>query len=211
MKFEILNRFTMEVQFTCELDVKFETQNIRFQRGEALRLAVLRDADLSGADLSGADLRDADLRDADLRDADLRGADLSGAVLRDADLRDADLRGAVLSGAVLSGADLRGADLTPIKDDMFAVLLRAIPEIPALEAAILEGRIDGSTYQGECACLCGTIEKSGRFNGACDMRDSSRPIERFFLGINKGDTPENNQFSKLAFEWIQEFKGYINQ
>ncbi len=42
------------------------------------------------------------------------------------------------------------------------------------------------------------------------MRDSRRPIERFFLGINKGDTPENSEFAKLAYEWIQEFKGFIN-
>ncbi len=36
-------------------------------------------------------------------------------------------------------------------------------------------------------------------------RDSSRLIERFFLGIKKGDTPENSQFSKLALEWVDEF------
>lgn len=214
MKFEILNRFTMKVQFTCELDASFETQSIRYQRGEALITAYLDGADLRGADLRDTNLRDADLRDANLRganlrDADLRGANLGDANLSGADLGGADLRDANLSGANLGGADLGGAYLSPIKDDMFSVLIRAIPEIPALEAAILAGQINGSTYEGECACLCGTIEKSGRFNGACDMRDYSRPIERFFLGIKKGDTPENNQFSKLAYEWIQEFKGFI--
>jgi len=29
------------------------------------------------------------------------------------------------------------------------------------------------------------------------------------LSIKPGHTPENNQFSKLALEWIEEFEGYI--
>lgn len=120
----------------------------------------------------------------------------------------ADLRGADLRGAYLRGADLKGADLEPIKNDMFLVLLQAVPEIPMVEKAIIEGKIDGSTYKGKCACLCGTIEKSPRFNEACDMRDENRPIERFFAAISEGDTPGNNHFSKLAYGWIQEFKGF---
>ncbi len=33
--------------------------------------------------------------------------------------------------------------------------------------------------------------------------DSSRPAERFFLGINKGDKPETSKSSKLAVEWVE--------
>lgn len=40
-------------------------------------------------------------------------------------------------------------------------------------------------------------------------RNSSRPIERFFMGINIGDTPKKSQFSKLALEWVEEFENLI--
>ena len=114
MKFEIKNRFSGAVQFTCDLDTDFKGRAIGIQLGAAIKIAVksgviLRCADLRGADLRGvilrgADLSGADLRGADLRDADLRGADLSRAVLSRADLRGADLSGAFLNGADLSGA-----------------------------------------------------------------------------------------------------------
>ncbi|MFE8099908.1 pentapeptide repeat-containing protein [Acinetobacter baumannii] len=115
-KFEIKNRFTQEVLFTCDVPEGMESGMIARHALESaiaddadLRDADLRDANLRGADLRGADLRDADLRDADLRDANLRGADLRGADLRDADLRDANLR-----GADLRDADLRGAKAAPL-------------------------------------------------------------------------------------------------
>jgi uncharacterized protein YjbI with pentapeptide repeats len=203
-------------------------------RGADLRGANLRDADLSGADLRGAnlsdanlrgaDLRDADLRDANLRGADLRGANLSdanlrGADLRDADLRDADLRGADLRGADLRDADLRGADLrdanlSPIKADYFDVLLRAPREIPALRAALVAGKVDGSCYEGACACLVGTIAnaRGAQYDalGSGLAPNSSRPIESFFMSITSGDTPETNQVSKLAVEWLDEFAGLLS-
>jgi len=195
--------------------------------------ADLRDADLSGADLRGAVLRDADLRGADLRDADLsgavlRGAVLRGAVLRDADLRGADLRGAdlsdadlsdaVLSDAVLIGADLRGADLRDAdlseqKNDFFDILLRAQGEIAGLRAALVAGRVDGSTYEGECACLVGTIAhvRGGQYDALGNglKPDASRPAERWFLGLRKGDTPKTSQISQITVEWLDEFVSLI--
>jgi hypothetical protein len=184
-------------------------------RGADLSGAVLRGADLRGADLSGADLRDADLRDADLSGADLSGADLRDADLRDADLSDADLRDADLSGAVLRGADLRGADLrgadlrdadlTPIRDDLWAVLSAVPHEVEGLRAALIAGRVEGSTYEGECACLVGTIANvRGVPYDELNMLkpDADRPAERWFLMINKGDTPETSQPAKIACEWI---------
>lgn len=120
----------------------------------------------------------------------------------------ADLRGANLSNADLRGADLRSADLTPIRDDFWAVLCGSPKEVYGLRAAIIEGRVDGSTYQGDCACLVGTIANVAHLNYTVlpfVQANSSRPAERFFLGIKKGDKPETNQFSALALAWLETF------
>ena len=193
-----------------------------------LRGANLCNANLRGADLCSADLRDADLRDADLRGANLRGADLCSADLCSADLRDANLRGANLCNANLRGADLcsadlrdadlrdadlRGANLSSIRSDFWDVLLRAKNEIAGLRLALVEGRVDGSTYEGECACLVGTIAnvKHCAYQAIPNlMPDSNRPIERFFVAIRKGDTPEKNQATKIAIDWIDEFTALLN-
>jgi len=192
-----------------------ENNSIKKTLEEAVRKgAHLRGADLRGAYLEGADLRGADLREADLIGADLIGADLRGADLRGAHLRGANLLGAHLLGAHLRGANLEGANLDPIKNDLFNVLIKAIPEIKNFRQAIVHGKIDGSTYHGECACLCGTLEKSNSpiiANRIKNQRNSNRPIEIFFLGIKKGDTPETNQFSKIALEWTDEFLSYLTE
>jgi hypothetical protein len=213
LKVEIKNMWTGKIIFEYEKENNTIAETIKEYR--SIADADLRDADLRDADLSGADLRGANLRDADLSGADLSGADLSGA-----DLSGANLRGADLRGANLSDANLRDADLTPIKNDLFIVLLHAISEIQFLKQNIIDGKIDGSTYKGECACLSGTLYNGASSNNGpkekqfkdqiLNCRDANRPIERFFLGITKGDTPENNQFSKLALEWIEEFERIIS-
>jgi hypothetical protein len=189
-------------------------------RGADLTGADLRGANLRGADLRGADLRDAHLRDAhlrgahltgahltgaDLTGADLRGADLTGADLRGANLRGAHLTGAHLTGAHLTGADLTGAHLTAVRDDLWAILSSAPAEVPGLLAALYAGRVDGSTYTGDCACLVGTLA-NGR---ACDYREipglrpnAHRPAERWFLGIRPGDTPATSPIAAQAADWI---------
>ena len=101
--YEIKNRWTDEVLFSCEIPDGMES-------GMIARHAV-ETAIAEGANLWGADLRDANLWDANLEDANLWGADLEGANLEDANLEDANLRGANLWGADLGGANLRGADL----------------------------------------------------------------------------------------------------
>ena len=187
-------------------------------RGADLRGADLRDADLTGtvltgADLTGAVLRGADLRDADLRGADLRDAVLTGTVLRDAVLTGADLRGADLTGADLRRADLKGAvlrdaDLREIENDFIAAVLCMPNELEALSAAMTEGRIDGSTYSGPCACLAGTLAHArgiAAYSGGdigMFVADASSPRERWFMGIRPGDTPETNQVSKIALGWL---------
>jgi hypothetical protein len=115
-----------------------------------------------------------------------------------------------------SRADLTGADLTGAKNDMFLVLLHAISEIPFLKKSIIEGKIDGSTYDGACACLSGTLvnscnlkknnTKSAVLQSIMSVRNASRPIEKFFTAIKPGDMPENNAASKMALQWVNEFE-----
>jgi len=214
MKIEIRHRYSGSVLFSGEFGsmklcveaaVKANTDLI----GAALSGVDLSRADLSGANLSRANLSGANLRWADLRWADLRGANLSRADLSRADLSRANLSGADLSGANLiganlRGANLRGADLSVIRDDIWAILSASPREVPALLDAIRAGKINGSAYEGECACLIGTLEKAGAGTKSL-TRNSSRPAEMFFLGINKGDTPSTSQFSALAEGWVAEW------
>ena len=166
--------------------------------GEAAALFIaLEKAVAVGANLTGANLTD----------ADLTGDNLTGANLTDADLTGANLTGANLTGANLTGADLTDANLDPIRDDLFAVLSAAPTEVKALIAALKTGKVDGSTYEGECACLIGTIANAR----GCEYAElapilranSDRPIERFFLAIKKGDTPDTNDLCRLALAWSE--------
>ena len=140
--------------------------------------------------------------------ANLDGANLYGANLDGANLDGANLTRANLYGANLYGANLYGANLDHVRNDFWDVLLRARHEVAGLRAALVEGRVEGSTYTGECACLVGTIAnvKHVGYNDLDLLKpDSTRPIEKFFMGIRKGDTPEKNQISKRVVEWVDEF------
>ena len=188
MKFDVLARWTGEVQFTVEIDCN-ELASPRAKLGLAIKWAVK-----SGADLSYAVLRGADLRGADLSGADLRGADLSGADL---------------SGADLSGADLSGAVLSAFKYDFWAILHAARHEIGGVLAALNEGRVDGSTYSGECSCLVGTIANVRGVAVETLDKDANRPAEQWFLMIKKGDKPGDDSgggfAAQKAVEWAEEY------
>ena len=182
---EIRNRFTGDIIFTHEC-----ADNTILKTVTA---ALAEDADLTGADLTGANLT---------------GANLTYANLTGANLSDADLTGAYLTGADLSGAKLSGTNLSPIRDDIWAILSSAPIEVPALISALNAGKVDGSTYTGECACLVGTLAKVrgidyNKFESL--TANANRPAERFFMGIRTGDTPETSQFSKLAHDWCVEW------
>ena len=180
--------------------------------GANLSGTYLSRANLSGADLSGTYLSGANLSRANLSRADLSGANLSGANLSGADLSGADLSGANLSGANLSGAYLSRAEnltdtqLRPIIADLWFILSQARAEIPAMIAALKDGRVDGSTYSGECACLVGTLENAG----ASDLPHmSGSPAECWFLAIRKGDKPGDDSAGGFAaakaLAWIEEY------
>lgn len=82
-------------------------------------------------------------------------------------------------------------------------------EVAALREALIDGKINGSVYSGDCACLFGTIAKVRH----CDVKElkgvvrpnSNRPIEVFFYSIQVGNTPKNSRHAKCAVEWIDQF------
>lgn len=113
-----------------------------------------------------------------------------------------------LSAANLRAADLRAANLTAVRDDYWAVLSAAPKEVEGLRLALIEGRVDGSTYHGSCACLVGTIAnvRGEKYDNLGALQPNSRrPAEVFFLGIRKGDTPESNQHAAIALAWTDEW------
>jgi hypothetical protein len=100
------------------------------------------------------------------------------------------------------------AELEESRQDLWAVLSSAAQEVSALRAALIEGRIDGGTYYGECTCLIGTIANAR----GCDVYSlgslgpaPDRPIEHLFMRISRGDTPESNPTAKLIVQWIDEW------
>jgi len=171
--------------------------------------ANLSYANLSSADLRYANLSSADLRYANLSSANLSYANLSSADLSYANLSSADLSYANLSSADLSYANLSYADLSLIKKDFFERLSIIPNEIRGLYDYLKKGKINGQVYEGECACFVGSIAKIAKQNyqslSSGLKPDANSPTERWFLGILKGDTPENNQVSKITTEWIEEF------
>jgi hypothetical protein len=205
--YEIKSWRTGAVLYAGEAETLRDLVATAVERGANLRGADLRGANLGGADLRGANLGDADLRGANLRDADLRGANL-----RDANLRGADLRGANLGDADLRGANLRDANLRSFRTDLWDVLLRAQPEIPALRAALVAGRVNGSVYEGPCSCLVGTIAtaRGCRYDAVDGVKpDSGRPAEQWFMCIRMGDTPETSTVVAQTVAWIDELTALL--
>ena len=191
IKIEIKNRFTGKILF----EYSKENNTVK----ETLVEAVSK-----GVDLKGADLKVAYLKWAYLEGANLEGADLEGAYLKWADLK----------WAYLKWANLEGTNLSSIKNDFWEILLKTKNEIPGLKKALINGKIDGSCYEGECCCLVGTIAKLKQ----CEYRtlegvapNASRPAESWFTNIDPGDTPENSQVVKITLEWIEEFELYLNK
>jgi hypothetical protein len=183
----------------------------------AVETAVACGTSLAYADLARASLAGASLAHARLVGADLAGASLAGANLVHAQLAYADLDGTSLAGANLDRANLAGANLDATRDDVRALVAAAPKESPALLVALRAGRVNGSCYTGECACLCGTIAKSmaGRVLDTFDdvaivlgemlRTDQLRPAERWALAIRQGDTPETSPVVALTARWIEEW------
>lgn len=63
MQFDVINRFTGNIQFTAEIECE-EGARVSFKLGLAVRWGLKEGADLRGADLCDADLYGANLRGA---------------------------------------------------------------------------------------------------------------------------------------------------
>ncbi len=206
VKIKIVSRWNNDrVIFECDVPEGLES-------GLHMRHA-LEKAIASGSNLSDCNLSGSDLSDCNLSGCDLSGSNLSGSDLSDCNLSDCNLSGCDLSDCNLSDCNLRGCDLSDFRQDFWDVLLRAPSEITGVRAALTEGRVDGSTYSGECACLIGTIgnirHQSHDELGNGLSPDSGRPAEQWFMGIKKGDTPETNTQSALAVKWLDELTGLL--
>lgn len=124
------------------------------------------------------------------------------------------VKAAIAGGTNLSGTNLSGTNLSSIRNDFWDVLLRARHEVDGLRKALVEGRVDGSTYEGVCSCLVGTIAniKGIDYDEIENLKpNSNRHIERFFMGIKKGDTPGSNQVSRIVVEWVDEFQALLKE
>jgi hypothetical protein len=209
MKFDIKHRFNSDqIIYSGEGETLAAVIEKAARDGASLVGASLVGANLVGANLVRANLVGANLVRANLDGANLVRASLVGANLDGASLVGANLVRANLVGASLVGANLDGASLDDIKADFYDVLSSAVNEVPGLLSALREGKIDGTTYEGDCACLVGTVAKIRK----CNYRqldglkpDSYRPAERWFTGIRPGHTPANSSVAKITEQWIEEW------
>ncbi len=116
-----------------------------------------------------------------------------------------------------SDADLRGADLYKLPTDFINQCSRDIlfilqslkKEMPFLKERLIAGEVDGSQYEGECACLIGTLANGdGGLEKVCKAipfyeKGTQNMGETWFLNIRKGDTPENNEFVAHVIKLIE--------
>ena len=105
---------------------------------------------------------------------------------------------------MISDANLRG-----FKADLWMTLAQNRNEVPGLIRAIKEGRINGSQYEGECACLVGTIANIRHVPVQSLESNSANPAERWFLMIKTGDIPGGTSggsyAAQQALDWIYEW------
>jgi len=84
-------------------------------------------------------------------------------------------------------------------------------ELPYLREKLISGKVDGTHYEGQCACLIGSLANSKKKN--TDELCNAIPYyslglhnvaEQWFFQIRVGDTPENSFFAKHALKLIDD-------
>jgi hypothetical protein len=102
-------------------------------------------------------------------------------------------------------------DLKAVKKDLWQVLQAAPWEAELVRLAIIEGEVDGSSYNGECCCIKGIIarnlgvpvKKLKQLFGI--SLNPTSPLEIFLFNLTEGDTPETSQYSWQMLKWLDEF------
>ena len=151
-----------------------------------------------------------------------------GSVLFELKIEDNDIKNtlekAVGEGANLRGANLRGAYLEGAKNipqsyinmcsrDILFILQALKKEVPFLRKKLIKGEVDGTQYEGECACLIGTLANAdGSVEEVCGVipyyeKGLHNPGEQWFFQIKKGDNPENSFFAEHALKLVDEVLG----
>ncbi|MBO1267068.1 hypothetical protein, partial [Arthrobacter cavernae] len=130
--------------------------------------------------------------------------------------------GADLYGADLYGADLYGQTLDKLprafieacSRDILFIMEHLKAEVPFLKEKLLAGEVDGSQYEGDCACLVGSLAKGKETSVAnvCSTipyytKGTHNPGEQWFLNIHEGDMPADNAFSKHAVSLCNQVLG----
>ena len=202
-------------------NANLENANLRGAKfyGSNLNNANLSGANLSGANLENTTLMNTNFTNANLKNVDFKGSVLENANLENANLENADLRKTYLENANLENANLRGVKLGEIdldssknhylinyflKDLNYVLSNVSIDEIKNLMEKIKDGEIDETQYERQCCCLVGTPNKNNS-NSTIPYYEKGlhNPSEQLFYQIREGDTPENNQFSKLAYDFCK--------
>lgn len=105
-----------------------------------------------------------------------------------------------------------------IQFDVYRLFSRAPDEVMGLYNLLNAGKIDGSIYNGECACLVGSLVNLKLGVAPRGRRDNRTvlaakglggsvyaPAESFTLAIHEGDTPLNSWPARQLRHWIQEW------
>ncbi len=95
---------------------------------------------------------------------------------------------------------------------MWAKMLYQFHEVEGLRQKLIAGEINGSCYEGQCSCFCGTIAniKGIYYKNLDIVPDSGSPVELWFAPIRPGMTPDNSEIVKLTVKWIDEFVMRVN-
>ena len=120
--------------------------------------------------------------------------------------------------AVKSRVDLRGANLKKLpvdfinqcSRDMLFIFQQLKDELPAFKEKLLAGKVNGSQYEGDCACLLGTFAKvkKEKVDKVCKVipfyeKGTHNMGEAWFLNIKEGDTPKSNGFANHVLKLIE--------
>ena len=154
-------------------------------------LGLFTNCNFSGCDFTHSSLYAATFRNCNFNNSDFTVCDLFKTIFHNCDFSNSSFTSCSLLSTLFDNCNLQDANLTPIRDDVWAVLDTSPHEVPVLRTALLEGRVDGNDYPRVAP---------GRVTPG-----DHRPAERFFNGIKPGDSPDTNPVLAIALGWVNEW------